>query len=73
MINGMGEIAETSKELSTVAADQALAMEQANEGISRISEIVQSNAATAEETSATSEELAAEAACMNELVARFKL
>ena len=73
VINGMGEIAETSKELSTVAADQALAMEQANEGISRISEIVQSNAATAEETSATSEELAAEAACMNELVARFKL
>lgn len=73
VINGVGEIAETSKELSTVAADQALAMEQANEGISRISEIVQSNAATAEETSATSEELAAEAACMNELVARFKL
>lgn len=73
VINGMGEIAEASKELSTVAADQAIAMEQANEGISRISEIVQSNAATAEETSATSEELAAEAACMNELVARFKL
>ena len=48
-------------------------MNQATEGINRISEIVQSNAATAQETSATSQELTAEATCMADLVSKFNV
>lgn len=73
VVNGMGEIAEASHDLSKLSADQAMAMEQAEAGIDRISEVVQANSATAEETSATSQELSAQAETMNELVARFVL
>ena len=48
-------------------------MEQAEEGVARISEVVQNNSATAEEASATSEELSAQALSMDELVAQFQL
>ena len=41
---------------------------QADVGISRISEAVQSNSATAQKASATSEELSAQATSMDELV-----
>jgi len=50
-----------------------MAMEQAEAGITRISEVVQSNSASAQETSATSEELSAQAAFMGELVDSFTL
>ena len=49
------------------------ALKQADIGIGRISEVVQSNSAAAEESSATSQELSASATSMNELVGRFKL
>ena len=52
---------------------QAEAMEQADAGINRISEVVQSNSAASEESSATSEELSAQAMNMSDLVARFQL
>ena len=48
-------------------------MEQANQGIERISEVVQANSAYAEEASATSEELSAESISMEELVNQFRL
>ena len=52
---------------------QANSMEQADLGIARISDVVQSNSAASEESSATSEELSAQAMSMNDLVARFQL
>ena len=48
-------------------------MHQAELGINQISEVVQSNAATAEEASATSEELSAQAQILDELVGQFIL
>ena len=42
-------------------------------GGGQISEVVQSNAAIAEESSATSQELSAESASLNDLVQQFKL
>lgn len=73
VVNGVENIASTSKDLSDISADQSVAMNQATEGINRISEIVQSNAATAQETSATSQELSAEATCMADLVSKFNV
>ena len=47
--------------------------DQILDGIKDISEIVQDNSAMAEETSATSGELAAQAVTLNELVQRFEI
>ena len=52
---------------------QVDSIEQANQGIIKISEVVQNNSATAEESSATSEELSAQATSMDGLVAKFQL
>ena len=47
-------------------------MEQAEVGVNQISEVVQSNSAS-EESSATSEELSAQAFSLNDLVGKFIL
>lgn len=73
VVESVHMISETSKELSENSAHQAESMEQANIGIIRISEVVQSNSATAQESSATSEELSAQATAMDELVGKFRL
>lgn len=53
--------------------NQTTAMREAETGINQISEVIQSNAATAEEASATSEELSAQANILDELVGKFVL
>lgn len=73
VVEGIQNIAEASKRLSEISAEQANAMQQAEAGIDRISEVVQSNSATAEETSATSQELSAQAICLSDLVSQFQL
>ena len=73
VVESIKGIAEQSKLLSESALTQAEAMEQADAGIARISEVVQSNSAASEESSATSEELSAQAMNMNELVSKFQL
>ncbi len=73
VVESIKGIAEQSRMLSENAVTQAEAMEQADAGITRISEVVQSNSAASEESSATSEELSAQAMNMNELVGRFQL
>ena len=73
VVNAIQQIAQTNNVLSENSKDQAYAVEQADIGIGRISEVVQSNSAAAEESSATSQELSAQAMSMHELVSRFKL
>lgn len=73
VVQGVKKIADASKTLSVISGEQALAMEQAEAGVSQIAEVVQNNSATAEESSATSEELSAQAISMSELVGRFIL
>lgn len=73
VVEGIKCIAETSKKLSVMAETQAEAMKEAEKGINQISEVVQSNAATAEESSATSEELSAQTISLNEHIGRFIL
>ena len=73
VVDSIRSIAERSKMLSENAVAQADAMGEADAGINRISEVVQSNSAASEEASATSEELSAQAMNMTELVGRFQL
>ena len=73
VVASVKEIANISNMLSENIRVQVESIEQADEGMNRISEVVQSNSATAEETSATSQELSAQAMSMDSLVARFQL
>ena len=73
VVNAIQKIAETNNLLSENSKEQAYAVEQADIGITRISEVVQSNSAAAEESSATSQELSAQAMSMHDLVSRFQL
>ncbi|MBR2044843.1 MAG: methyl-accepting chemotaxis protein, partial [Agathobacter sp.] len=73
VVNAIQKIAETNNILSENSKDQAYAVEQADIGIGRISEVVQSNSAAAQESSATSQELSAQAMSMHDLVSRFQL
>ena len=73
VVDSIQKIAESAKTLSENTQIQAEAVEQADQGIARISEVVQSNSAAAEESYATSEELSAQAATMHNLVAQFQL
>lgn len=73
VVAGVHAIAESAKEMKEISAGQALAMEQADVGINKIAEVVEINSATAQEASATSQELTAQAVTMSDLVARFEL
>lgn len=73
VVSGIKQIAESSKELSVMVITQAETMRQAEQGVSQISEVVQSNSAAAQQSSATSEELSAQAATLDELVGQFVL
>lgn len=69
-IQKVGVIAKQTKETSM---SQAAAMEQLQSGAEQISCVIQSNATTAEETYATSEELSTQADALKEMVNRFRL
>ena len=73
VVEGIREVAISSKELSDASASQAVTMKEAEEGVNQISDVIQTNAAVAEESSATSQELAAQAASLDALIAKFQL
>lgn len=73
VVDGIKQIADFSKNLKIMVEDQAEAMRQAEIGVNKISEIIQSNAATAEETSATSEELSSQSIVLDDLIGQFVL
>lgn len=73
VVDGIREVATSSKELSVVSARQAETMKEAEAGINQISDVIQTNAAVAQESSATSQELAAQAASLDALIAKFEL
>lgn len=73
VVDGIKQIANFSKNLKVMVEDQAEAMRQAEIGVNKISEVVQSNAATAEEAAATSEELSSQSIVLDELIGQFVL
>ncbi|MDE6625000.1 MAG: methyl-accepting chemotaxis protein, partial [Lachnospiraceae bacterium] len=73
VVDGIKQIAEFSKNLKIMVEEQTVSMKKAEEGVDQISEVVQSNAATAQEASATSEELFAQTNILDGLVGQFVL
>lgn len=74
------EVTEKSKlveqaiqEIETASSGQVAAIEEINQGLSQVTAVIQTNAATAEESSASSEELAAQSQTLQQEVGKFKL
>jgi methyl-accepting chemotaxis protein len=61
------------KNIATASSEQSLAITQVKEGVEQISSVVQMNAATAEESSAASEELASQATLLRKELSNFNL
>lgn len=73
VVEGIRKVAGSSKELSLISSNQMETMKEAEIGVDQISDVIQTNAAVAEESSATSQELSAQATTLDELIAKFEL
>ncbi len=72
-VAGVREATEIIDLISIAADGQAASVFQVSQGIETISNVVQTNAATSEESAAASEELSAQAQLLKSLVSRFNL
>lgn len=73
VIQGIREIGTGAGRMRNASNLQAESIRRVEAGINQIAEVVQNNSAAAQETSATSEELSAQASLLRELVEQFKL
>ena len=64
---------DSAKKIKEISIEQADSMEQVEATEERIAEVVQNNSDVAQETSATSEELTAQATTLSGMVSVFKL
>lgn len=73
VVSGIDNVSELLFHITDASLKQFDANRQVTENINLISEVVQTNSATAEECAAASEELASQAQLLKELVSHFKL
>ena len=73
VVSGIDNVSELLFPITDASSKQFDANRQVTENINLISEVVQTNSATAEECAAASEELASQAQLLKELVSHFKL
>jgi methyl-accepting chemotaxis protein len=73
VVEGTKIVADTVDKISQASSQQADSIGQVTLGVNQISNVVQTNSATAEESAAASEELSKQAQTMKALVQRFKL
>ncbi|MFZ2540012.1 MAG: methyl-accepting chemotaxis protein [Oscillospiraceae bacterium] len=73
IVNGTRQSAELISQIALASNEQANSISQITLGIEQISEVVQTNSATAEESAAASEELSSQAQLLNNLLNRFKI
>ncbi len=73
IVEGVAKAATLVGEIAIASNEQASAIAQINEGINQVSQVVQTNSATAEESAAASEELSSQANMLKEMVGKFKL
>lgn len=73
IVSGVTEAANLVGEIAAASNEQATAIFQINKGIEQVSEVVQTNSATAEESAAASEELSSQAVILKNMVGKFRL
>jgi methyl-accepting chemotaxis protein len=59
--------------IARASGDQAAAVAQVNKGIEQVSQVTQTNSATAEQSAAASEEMSSQAEMLKDMVGKFKL
>lgn len=73
VVHGTGEIRAMMERISEASVHQAASIAQIRQSMELVSDIVQGNSATAEESAASSEELSAQAQVLKKLVEEFEL
>lgn len=68
-----GHVRELMEKVESASREQTIAINQVTYGVTEISGVVQSNAATAEQSSPSREELSAQANLLREGVRKFKI
>lgn len=72
ILHSVDETVKLVEEISEASVKQATGINQIDKGLEQVSTVVQTNSATAEESAAASEELSAQAAALQDMVAQFK-
>jgi X-X-X-Leu-X-X-Gly heptad repeat protein len=73
IVSGIEESAKIIAEIAQSSDEQNVAINQINIGVSGVTQVVQQNSATAEESAAASEEMSGQAGLLGNLIARFKM
>ncbi|NCC88476.1 MAG: hypothetical protein EOM05_11555 [Clostridia bacterium] len=73
VVIGSKNSSEVIQSIADASIEQSQSIAQVNIGIGQISDVVQTNSATAEESAAASEELSGQAQMLKELISKFKL
>ncbi|MDF3000891.1 MAG: methyl-accepting chemotaxis protein, partial [Bacillota bacterium] len=73
IVSGVGKTADVITTIAKSSNEQAMGIAQINTGLNQVSHVVQNNAATAEQSAASSEELSGQAEMLKEMVGRFRL
>lgn len=72
-VNDVNEMTGIIGQISEASSDQAYSISQITIGMDQISDVVQTNSATAEESAAASEEMSSQSQLMKALVGKFRL
>ncbi len=73
IVDGVSKVTTLVAEIAAASNEQATGISQVNLGLEQVSQVVQTNSATAEESAAASEELSSQAEILKDMVSKFKL
>ncbi len=73
MVRGVNLAVEAITKIAEESMRQVETIEELNSGLEQISQVVQNNTATAEESASSSEEMSAQAEMLNNMVSRYKV
>lgn len=73
IVTGVSKATGLVEEIALASNEQANGITQINQGISQVSQVTQTNTATAEQSAAASEELSSQAQLLKSMVSRFKM
>lgn len=73
IVASIAKASNLTDEIAKSSNEQAMGISEINQGLSRIDQVIQTNTASSEESAATSEDLASQAALLQNLLANFKI
>ncbi len=73
IVDGVGKVTDLAAEIAVASTEQARAITDVNEGVSQVDSVTQTNTASAEESSAASQQLSQQAGELKTRLGRFQL